>query len=838
MLTTTGTGIGGSSGTGAVDAGDSGPTATCPAAVTCALAGADCGPISDGCGGILQCGVTCPTGQLCGGAGVVNQCGTPSCTPVTCGALGVTCGMEGDGCGGTVDCGNCTLPDTCGGGGTSGACGHAATDAGICTPQTCAGAGADCGPLSDGCGNLLQCGATCPTNTTCGGGGMANVCGAPPCVPASCATLNAGCGTQGDGCGGTIDCGTCAVAGQTCGGGGTPSQCGAPACTGLCTQQVVCTAPATTSVSGTVYAPNGVDPLPDVVVYVPNSTPEAFTDGVDATSCACAPASAAGNPLVTATTAFDGTFTLTNMPVGTSIPLVIQNGKWRRQFVIPSVPACVDTALPTTGAGQIRFPRTHLEGDIPRMGFVTGQVDALECVLRKIGIADSEFSDPSGTGRVRFYQGGDTPPAALNGAPGARYSATTPHEDQLWGTQAAINQYDMVYFACQGKQYNKTAAAQQAVLDYANLGGRVFTTHYSYVWLYNEPPFSTTATWQVNQTTHFVSDPETGTINQTGFAKGTILAEWLQLIGATTTQGQIPINTLRHDFDAVAAPPVAQEWIYLPDPSYTPAHVPMHYTFDTPVIPTPVPTPLPHQCGRVLYDDFHVENASAMTTNTTFPNECTVAAMSPQEKMLEFMIFDLGASLCPVQLCTPMTCPAGVACGTLGDGCGGTIDCGACPSGAVCQAGACGSPACTPEPCPAGITCGTVGDGCGGTVDCGACPSGETCGGGGVNGQCGEMGCVPKPCPTALQCGPGGDGCGNVIECGVCPAGETCGGGGVAGTCGAPKCTPKTCADFGFDCGEANDGCGTILKCGTCTLPQTCGGAGMADVCGVASQAG
>ena len=79
------------------------------------------------------------------------------------------------------------------------------------------------------------------------------------------------------------------------------------------------------------------------------------------------------------------------------------------------------------------------------MAFVTGSVDALECVLRKIGIDDSQFSDPAtqgGAGRVRFYKG--------EGGPGATYSKNTPDATQLWGTQAEINQYDMVYFACQG----------------------------------------------------------------------------------------------------------------------------------------------------------------------------------------------------------------------------------------------------------------------------------------------------------------------------------------------------------------------------------------------------
>jgi hypothetical protein len=53
------------------------------------------------------------------------------------------------------------MPGVCGGG---------------CTPKTCAQQGFDCGPVGDGCGNIIQCG-TCQAPQTCGGGGKPNVCG-------------------------------------------------------------------------------------------------------------------------------------------------------------------------------------------------------------------------------------------------------------------------------------------------------------------------------------------------------------------------------------------------------------------------------------------------------------------------------------------------------------------------------------------------------------------------------------------------------------------------------------------------------------------------------------
>jgi phosphatidylinositol-3-phosphatase len=54
--------------------------------------------------------------------------------------------------------------------------GSSAADGSSCTSTTCADQGANCGTVSDGCGNTLTCG-TCAAPETCGGGGTQNVCG-------------------------------------------------------------------------------------------------------------------------------------------------------------------------------------------------------------------------------------------------------------------------------------------------------------------------------------------------------------------------------------------------------------------------------------------------------------------------------------------------------------------------------------------------------------------------------------------------------------------------------------------------------------------------------------
>ncbi len=717
-----------SSGDGGALSGDGGPdldgsiafdvtVTTCTAPQTCAAANASCGPIGDGCDGVLECGA-CVAPETCGGGGEPSVCGGDAgCVPLTCADASSACGQVGDGCGGLLDCGGCPAPETCGGGGTPGLCGGT----GPCVPRTCAAAGANCGPVADGCGGLVQCGACLPPGI-CGGGSAPSVCG-----------------------------------------GEAPD---AGACTNLCLRQVTCDGGATTTVSGVVYAPNGVDPLYNAVVYVPNAAVAPFPPGVACEQCGAA---ASGSPLVSVITGPDGKFLLTDVPTGPSVPLVIQIGRWRRQIIIPSVTACANTALP---ADLTRLPRNQGEGDIPLMALATGSVDALECVLRKIGIDDTEFTVPAGqggAGRVNLYLSN-----------GSTVGPATPVASQLYGSLAALSAYDMVLFPCEGGQIDKPLAAQDNVIQYANAGGRVFTTHYSYVWLYDDPPFSTTASFAVNQNPL----PDLTGYLDTSFPKGKALAQWLVDVGASTSYGQIPLHTIRHDVNAVVAP--SQLWIAA-DPQVS-ANAVMHYTFNTPVGAAPLA-----QCGRVLFDDFHVEDAP--TAGVVFPDECTGGAMTPQEKLLEFMLFDLASCI------TPDVPPP---------------------------------PSCQPRTCAQqGASCGPAGDGCGGQLDCGTCPGTETCGGGGTPSACGGATCTPLSCAAqGLQCGPSGDGCGGDLDCGPCPTGLTCGGGGTPGVCGAPKCAARTCADLGAACGPVADGCGGLLMCGECAPPQTCGGGGVPSVCG------
>ncbi len=797
---------------------DAGPVPGCGLR-TCASADAHCGPIGDGCGGLLDCG-KCVAPKTCGGGGKLSFCGgSMGCVARTCKSLGANCGPAADGCGNLLDCGTCTAGSACGIGGKPNVCAPilGGGDGGgvACMPKSCMQLGYNCGPAGDGCGGLLNCGS-CPAGQSCGDGGKPSVCGTTnSCTPRSCKDDGYTCGMSGDGCGGIINCGTCTLP-DICGGGGRPNVCGntpmpdggvPPVCDG-----------GTTSISGTVLAPTNPalgygqpDPIYNALVYVPSSPVLPFPTGVSCDKCS---AEASGNPIVSVVTGPDGKFSLKDTPCGRDIPLVIQVGRWRRQIIIPAVTCCANN--PLTGE-QTRLPRNHTEGDIPLFAVVTGSADPIECVLPKIGIDASEYSQPSGTGRVRFYI-----------ANGANYGLFTPGANMLWSSPTELAKYDAIIADCEGSPIDKSTAWKTNVLNYTNAGGRLFASHYSYTWLYNIAPFKTTAAWDVDQ----MQPPNLTAFIDQSFPKGMAFAQWLQIVHASTTLGKIPVQDVRHDLDQVQNPP-SQRWMYA-DPAVS-ANNPVEFTFNT-----PIGTPPASQCGRVLFSDFHVNTGGAGAGK--FPNECGKASpLTPQEKALEFLLFDLTSCIQPdvppPPMCTPLTCAAqGYTCGPAGDGCGNIIQCGPCVAGQICGGGGpnkCGSP-CKPLSCgDQGFNCGPAGDGCGKQIDCGMCVMGKACGGGGLPGVCGTGKCAPENCAQqGLMCGPAGDGCGNVIQCGDCPEGQTCGGGGTPGVCGMPHCTPTTCAAMGANCGLIGDGCGGSLDCGKCMPPETCGGGGKANQCG------
>jgi hypothetical protein len=625
--------------------------------MSCAVTGGRyCGDIGDNCSGILKCGDCAALGAdwTC----EKNVCvGGPTCQPFTCdipapdsgtsGALKY-CGIIGDGCGRSLDCSTC---------GAGKMCKNNLCIDNNCVPLTCDAMGFRfCGDIGDGCGGVLNCG-TCPAGGTCGAAQNANVCVPANCVPFACATAGGAqyCGVIGDGCGGVKDCGMACPDAGVCradhlcpgsGGGCTGIQCDA----GKDAQDCMAMGKPATSLSGTVYDPAGKLPLYNAIVYIANRLPlDPIVSGATCDQCG---ATASGQPISTALTDVNGHFTLDKVPTGAAVPLVIQVGKWRRQVTVNITTKCADNAIP--GSDLTHLPRNKMEGDIPKIAVSTGGSDALECLLRRIGIADSEFTNESGMGRVHMYvggkvgtdadgQGADQFNAALGGA-------TFTHSTTLWNDVAKMQRYDMLMLSCEGSQYADTKSPYITnMVNYMNLGGRVFVDHLHFYWL-NHGPDEIQGTAEYLGVAADLPMPSTAFID-TAFPKGNALADWMQTVGASTMRGQFTIYQGQHSVASVVTP--TQRWIYVPmNPNEGNKPSIQYMTFNTPVT-----APEANKCGRVVFTDLHI-NASVPDPSGTlggddsdpkvpFPDGCKTTGMSPQAKALEFMFFDLSACVAP-----------------------------------------------------------------------------------------------------------------------------------------------------------------------------------------------
>jgi hypothetical protein len=128
----------------------------------------------------------------------------------------------------------------------------------------------------------------------------------------------------------------------------------------------------------------------------------------------------------------------------------------------------------------------------------------------------------------------------------------------------------------------------------------------------------------------------------TSFPKGEAFAEWLVNVGASSSQGTVPVTEIHQHASAAVAPAVG----WLGATGHNGGASLLHYTFNT-----PVGTPPDKQCGRVVYSGFHTSAWERSRTVDLFPGSCVPTGpptpMTPNEKILEFMFFDLNSCLLP-----------------------------------------------------------------------------------------------------------------------------------------------------------------------------------------------
>jgi hypothetical protein len=399
---------------------------------------------------------------------------------------------------------------------------------------------------------------------------------------------------------------------------------GAVPCQGLECKRAQCEAGSETTITGKVYDPAGANALYNVMVYIPggpngDAPLPAITEGVSCETCA----SVALSPMVSTLTNTKGEFELKNVPVDKDVPIVIQVGKWRRKLTVDVTKSCAPNAVPDHA---FRLPKNGTEGDMPHIAVTAGGCDALECLLRGIGIDDSEFVAGASTGgHIHVFNGNM---GKFPGAPNAGGTAADRFGGELWNDTAKLSAFDMVMLSCECSENNDNKGgaagqpgARQAMWDYANAGGKIFATHYHYTWFKNSPQqdWQKVANWNSTST-----GPGDFSVDQT-FPKGASFADWLVNVNASSTKGKIQLTDVTDSLAGVYPP--AQSWI-----AQGPDAV-RYFSFNTPTAAAPA-----DQCGRAVYSDLHLMNAGG----SAFPSGCPASGgLSAQQKALEFMFFDL-----------------------------------------------------------------------------------------------------------------------------------------------------------------------------------------------------
>jgi hypothetical protein len=379
------------------------------------------------------------------------------------------------------------------------------------------------------------------------------------------------------------------------------------------------------TISGTVLAPNGVDPVPGATVFVPSKVPELFVPEVQCE--VCGQLGMAANFWQT-TTAYDGTFSLTVCPG--DVDLILQNGRFRRflQIDLPEKQAVELTAA------QSRLPRRQAEfhalDAIPRIAVATGNYDKMECVLHKLGLE---------SGAIDLYEAA----TGIQKSPDPLISF-----GELVRNPEKMKTYNIIFINCTNNEHEQAlrdAVVRDNLHAYVKAGGRLYVTDWSYDWIEQVPAFSPSIDFEPG-----VSDDQPEPFNGAalgdyglqveGQIKDSQMANWLGLFPGAISNNRSTIEhflgswVMMHKLDAEAKlwveGKVSSAMSNIDDVR------PLTVTFNF------------ESCGKILFSSYHTEGREDEVWSASFPEYCG-STSSPQDRILEYLIFDIASCVGPLK---------------------------------------------------------------------------------------------------------------------------------------------------------------------------------------------
>jgi hypothetical protein len=381
-----------------------------------------------------------------------------------------------------------------------------------------------------------------------------------------------------------------------------------------------------TSLRGRVVAPNGVDPIPFARVYVPTSVAP-FPEGVSCELC-----SETGSALVSTMTEVDGSFVLDPIPTtegqqpGETITLVAQKGRFRQVETVTINQPCGENGAPED---KYALPGKN-DGDdtVPKIAVVTGMYDVMECVLRDLGMEQGSFD---------LYNGINAP--IVGGTPGTKGQFSA-----LLGDLETMKQYNIIFINCSQNDFENqlTKANVRSNIDaYVSAGGRLYVTDWSYDYLEQIPALAPIIDFAPSQSGDAPEARNQAAVGKGGLEIGASvldegMASWLEAVEEVTGDEIIDEESKVH-IEHFLVDWVMQLQVPTRDTSKVWLEGPVSGGGVSGV--RPLTTTYDHaECGRVLYSSYHTAGGDRLFPNDSFPGYCSGNKLSPQERVLLYLI--------------------------------------------------------------------------------------------------------------------------------------------------------------------------------------------------------
>ncbi|MEZ5337298.1 MAG: Ig-like domain-containing protein [bacterium] len=349
---------------------------------------------------------------------------------------------------------------------------------------------------------------------------------------------------------------------------------------------------ATGTVTGSVLAPNGVDPISQALIYL-------FDSGQP------------GNQGTSDESEPDGSFSLGGIPVGTQT-FVLRKGIFEETFsfnvqegsnVLPSGLTTLDAA------------------DAGEMLVVTGQYDVIENVLAKLGLGQVDASGNLIPGTEIFQ--------LVDGA-GKLDDATYDDFDELFIDSTGYSSYRTIFLNCGNDfeaEFFADADAANNLRDWVEAGGRLYCTDWSYDFAEQLWPEMVSFENTAGSGDGLGSTPGLANEAQLGASQGEVQADiedafllsWLNGRGAANPDNTLDVTDWLPAWSVIhSVDPAVKVWV-----SGT-----VSFGFPSTTQERPLTISFEAGSGNVLFSSYHTEeNASS--------------ALTPQDRVLQFLIFEV-----------------------------------------------------------------------------------------------------------------------------------------------------------------------------------------------------